>query len=168
MRKDVFDKPKIIEGRAWFIPKDHIDTSMIYSEKYLPINDFIDIGQYTFKELPGFENFAQQALPGDILIAGKDFGCGTFYQHAIDCFISIGVQAIIAKSFCEFYKSKSINAGFPVMTYQNIENIKLEQWDKIRVNFIKSTITNLRNNKTIQINPFSDQQLETYLQGGNV
>ncbi|MFP4024986.1 MAG: 3-isopropylmalate dehydratase [Thiohalospira sp.] len=167
MKKDIFDRPKIIEGRAWLMIKDHIDTTLIYPEKYLAINDFNEIGQYTFNDLKGYEKIAQLVFPGDILITGESFGCGTFDQHAIDCFVSLGIQAIIAKSFCETYENQAIKAGFPVMTYVDLDNLRLENWDKIRINFIKGIITNLRNNRTTKINPFSDHQMEIYLQGGD-
>jgi 3-isopropylmalate/(R)-2-methylmalate dehydratase large subunit len=167
MRREPFDKSKIIEGRVWLMIKDHIETILIYPEKYLAIKDFNEIGQYTFNDLEGYENFAQQVFPGDILIAGENFGCGPFDQHAIDCFVSLGIQAIIAKSFCETYEKQAIKAGFPVMTYVDFDNLRLENWDKIRVNFVKGIITNLRNNRTTQINPFSDQQMKIYLLGGD-
>lgn len=67
MGKDVFDKPKIIEGRTRFILKDHIDIKMIFPDKYIAVNDFNDIGQYTFNDLDGYENFAQEAEAGNII-----------------------------------------------------------------------------------------------------
>lgn len=98
-----------------------------------------------------------------LFITNENFGCGIFHPKAIDCFISLGIQAIIAKSFCETYKNGAINAGFPVMTYENLDRLNLENYDKIRLNFVKGTITNLKNHKTIQIQPFSEKQLNIYL-----
>ncbi|MEA2105678.1 MAG: 3-isopropylmalate dehydratase [Bacteroidota bacterium] len=163
MENNLFDRPKIIEGRAWLIYKDHIDTKMIFPHKYLSINDFNEMGKYTLKGLENYENFTQQLVPGDILITGKNFGCGTFHQQAIDCFISLGIQAILAESFCKTYEEEAINIGFPVLTYENLDIINLELWDRIRVNFVKGLITNLRNNRSTQINSFSEKQMKIYL-----
>ncbi len=55
------------------------------------------MGQYTFDNLKGFEDFAKKALKGDIVITGKNFGCGSSRQQAVDCFVSLGIQAIIAR-----------------------------------------------------------------------
>lgn len=163
MGNNLFDKPKIIEGRAWLIYKDHIDTRKIFPNKYLSKNDFNELGKYTFKGFKNYENLAQQSVPGDILITGKKFGCGAFHQQAIDCFISMGIQAILAESFCETYQKEAINIGYPVLTYENLDNINLERWDRIRVNFVKGLITNLRNNRSTQINSFSEKQMRIYL-----
>jgi len=168
MENNLFDKPKIIEGRAWLIRKDHIDTKMIFPDKYFAINDFNELGEYTFNGLENYENFAQQSIPGDILITGKNFGCGIFHQQAIDCFISMGIQAILAESFCETYENEAINIAFPVLTYKKLDNINLELWDKIRINFVKGLITNLRNNRSTQINSFSEKQLKIYLKQADI
>lgn len=168
MGKDLFDKPKIIEGRAWLIYKDHIDTKMIFPYKYLSINDFNEMGKYSFKGFENDENFAQQTVPGDIIITGKNFGCGTFYHQAIDCFISLGIQAILAESFCETYEREAINIGFPVLTYESLDSINLEPWDKIRVDFVKGLITNLRNKRSTQINSFSEKQMKIYLKQADI
>ncbi|MDY6800144.1 MAG: 3-isopropylmalate dehydratase [Bacteroidota bacterium] len=163
MKNNLFDKPTIIEGRAFLIPIDHIDIKRIFPDEYLAVDDFIDLGKYTFNGLENYENFAQQSIPGDIIITGKNFGDGTFHQQAIDCFISLGIQAILAESFCETYKKEAITGGFPVLSYEKLDNINLEQWDRIRVNFVKGVITNLRNNRSTQINSFSEKQMKIYL-----
>ncbi|HKL09594.1 MAG TPA: hypothetical protein VJ896_12530 [Bacteroidales bacterium] len=166
MINHLFDKSIIIEGRVWLIYKDNIDTRLIYPQQFHDADDFNEMGQFTFKEFEGYENFAQQALPGDIIITGKNFGCGTFYPHTIDCFISLGIQAVIAKSFCESYENKAIHAGFPVITYDTLDDIRLEQGDRIRVNFVKGMIINLRNNRLTMVNSFSEKQMNIYLKGG--
>jgi len=163
MSNDHFDKSKIIEGRAWIIRKDNIDINQIYPERYLSIKDFNDIGQFTFQAFDDSEILLQQIMPGDILITGKNFGCGAFYQQAINCFISLGIQAIVAESFDEAYEYEAIKAGFPVLTYDKPESFILEHWDKIRVNYVKGTLVNLRNNRMITIRPFSEKQMKNYI-----
>ena len=85
-----------IEGSAWVIIKDNIDTDMIFHNRYLSITDINEMGQYTFDNLEGYKNFAKNAKPGDIVIAGKNFGCGSSRQQAVDCFKSLEISVIIA------------------------------------------------------------------------
>ena len=96
--------------------KDNIDTDMIFHNRYLAITDIKEMGQYTFDNLKGFEDFSKKAETGDIVITGKNFGCGSSRQQAVDCFVSLGIQAIIAESFGVIYERNAINAAFPVIT----------------------------------------------------
>ncbi len=159
-------KPFVIEGRIWLIQKDNIDTDMIFHNRYLSITDIKEMGQYTFGNLNGFERFANEVLPGDIVIAGKNFGSGSSRQQAVDCFISLGVQAIIAESFGAIYERNAINAAFPVITCGNISGLETETGDRVRINFLTGEITNLHSGKSIKAEPFSEVQHEIYMNGG--
>ena len=164
--KEQKDRPKVIEGRVWYIKEDNIDTDMIYHNRYLAITDINEMGQYAFDNLKGYENFAKEAQPGDIVLVQKNFGSGSSRQQAVDCFIPLGVQAVVAESFGAIYERNAINAAFPIMTYDSLEGLDLNHFDKIRVNFETGEITNLTNNKTVQGNPFSEVQLDIYQRGG--
>jgi homoaconitate hydratase family protein/3-isopropylmalate dehydratase small subunit len=159
-------KPTVVEGRVWFIKEDNIDTDMIFHNRYLTITDINEMGQYTFDNLKGYEDFAGKAKPGDIVVTGKNFGSGSSRQQAVDCFKSLGVQAILAESFGAIYERNAINAAFPIMTYADIEDIDLKDGDILRVNFETGEITNLKNNKSITGEKFSEVQLEIYQNGG--
>lgn len=165
-RELVDNKPKILEGRAWYIPKDDIDTDMIFHNRYLAITNIEEMGQYTFDNLNGYEDFAQKAKQGDIVFVHKNFGSGSSRQQAVDCFKSLGVQAIIAASFGAIYERNAINAAFPIITYSSIEELQLETGDKIHVNIENGTIKNLSKGKEIEISPFSEVQMEIYMNGG--
>ena len=160
------DKPAVIEGRCWLIKKDNIDTDMIFHNRYLAITDIKEMGQYTFDNLQGFEDFAKKVLPGDIVISGTNFGSGSSRQQAVDCFISIGIQAIIAESFGAIYERNAINAALPVITCKNISELEASDGDRIRINLLTGEITNLRSGKMIKAEPFSDVQFEIYKNGG--
>ena len=165
-KKDTLDNPTEIEGRVWVINKDNIDTDMIYHNKYLSVTDIEEMGQYTFDNLEGYEDFAQKAKPGDIVVARKNFGSGSSRQQAVDCFSSLGVQAILAESFGAIYERNAINAAFPILKFQNFEELDLHTGDEIKVNFKTGEITNKKNGKTIHTEPFSDVQMEIYQNGG--
>jgi homoaconitate hydratase family protein/3-isopropylmalate dehydratase small subunit len=164
--KKVEVRPAVIEGRVWVINEDNIDTDMIFHNRYLTITDINEMGQYTFDNLAGYEDFAKKARPGDIVLVQKNFGSGSSRQQAVDCFKSLGVQAVLAESFGAIYERNAINAAFPILTYNTIDDLELGNGDTIKVNFETGEITNLKNDKMVRANPFSEVQMEIYQNGG--
>jgi len=160
------DKPTVIRGRVWLIERDNIDTDMIFHNRYLAITDIREMGQYAFDNLEGYKEFAKRAEPGDIIITGKNFGSGSSRQQAVDCFVSLGVQAVMARSFGAIYERNAINAAFPVLTYTSLEEIELRDHDILTVNLLTGDVVNERNGLTTNVNPFYDAQYEIYLRGG--
>jgi 3-isopropylmalate dehydratase small subunit len=139
---------------------------MIFHNRYLTITNISDMGQYTFDNLKGYEDFAKKAKAGDIVVVQKNFGSGSSRQQAVDCFLSLGIQAILAESFGAIYERNAINAALPIMTYQAIQSIDLEDGDMIRLNFETGEITNLSKGKSMMADKFSEVQLEIYQNGG--
>jgi 3-isopropylmalate dehydratase small subunit len=160
------DFNEVAEGRCRIIMEDNIDTDMIFHNRYLAITDIKEMGQYTFDNLTGHENFASTAEPGDIVLTGKNFGSGSSRQQAVDCFRSLGINAIIAESFGAIYERNAINAAFPVMTYNNISGLDLKDGDRIRVNFRSGEIVNMENGRSAMANPFSEVQIDICMRGG--
>ncbi len=160
------DNPKVLEGRVWYIKEDDIDTDMIFHNRYLSITDINEMGQYTFDNLKGYEDFATKAKPGDIVVVQKNFGSGSSRQQAVDCFKALGVQAVVAESFGAIYERNAINAAFPIVQYNSLNELGLENKDTIKVNLETGEITNTKNNKSINAEPFSDVQMEIYQNGG--
>ena len=68
------------------IKRDNIDTDMIFHNRYLAITDMREMGQYALDNLKGFKDFSRKAQAGDIVVAGKNFGCGSSRQQAVECF----------------------------------------------------------------------------------
>jgi 3-isopropylmalate dehydratase small subunit len=160
-------RPEILEGRVRIIRKDNIDTDMIFHNRYLAITDLKEMGQYTFDNLAGHEDFAKKTLPGDILvIAGKNFGSGSSRQQAVDCFLSLGIQAIIAESFGAIYERNAVNAALPVLTCKSCDVLDLKDGDKISIDLKTGMIKNISNNKQTFAEPFSAVQMEIYQKGG--
>jgi 3-isopropylmalate/(R)-2-methylmalate dehydratase large subunit len=162
----VADRPVEVEGRIWYIREDNIDTDMIFHNRYLAITDIKEMGQYTFDNLKGYQDFAKKAQKGDIIVVQKNFGSGSSRQQAVDCFLSLGIHCVIAESFGAIYERNAINAAFPIITYSSLEGLGLVDGDVIRVNYETGLITSLKTNKTIQAEPFSEVQLEIYKRGG--
>jgi 3-isopropylmalate/(R)-2-methylmalate dehydratase large subunit len=159
-------KETVIEGRIRVIDKDNIDTDMIFHNRYLAITDIKEMGQYTFDNLKGYEDFARKTDPGDIILTGKNFGCGSSRQQAVDCFMSLGIKAIIAESFGAIYERNAINAAFPIITLQSHISGDIKDGDRIRINLKTGDIENLRTNSIYKGEPFSDVQFEIYQNGG--
>ena len=124
------------------------------------------MGQYAFDNLKGFEDFSKNAKPGDIIITGKNFGCGSSRQQAVDCFTALGIQAIIAESFGAIYERNAINAAFPILICKELTKMDLKNWDLVKINLRDGLIEDLNNKKIIKAEPFSDVQFEVYQKGG--
>ncbi len=159
-------RPSKIEGRAWYIPMDNIDTDMIFHNRHLSITEIEEMGQFTFGNLEGYEDFAKKVKPGDIVVCGKNFGSGSSRQQAVDCFISLGVQCVLAESFGAIYERNAINAAFPIMESDHIASLHLEEGDLISLDFTTGVIRNLTKQITIESAPFSDVQMEIYQNNG--
>ncbi len=159
-------RPTVIKGRCWIIDRDNIDTDMIFHNRYLSITDIEEMGKYTFDNLEGYEDFAKKAEKGDIVITGKNFGSGSSRQQAVDCFVSLGVQAVLAESFGAIYERNAINAAFPVLSYSSLDDIHLENGDEIELNMETGRLKNLRTGESTDITPFSEVQMNIYKSGG--
>ncbi len=165
-QKEQAAKPEVLKGRVWYIPEDNIDTDMIFHNRYLAITDINEMGQYTFDNLEGYEDFSKKAQPGDIVIVHKNFGSGSSRQQAVDCFKALGVQAIVAKSFGAIYERNAINAAFPIITAKDVEKLQLEDGNEVELDLKNGKIKNLTKNIEIDAEPFSEVQLEIYQNGG--
>jgi len=165
-REHIARKNHVIEGRIWLVDRDNIDTDMIFHNRYLAITDIAEMGRYAFDNLTGFEDFSKKAKKGDIIVTGKNFGCGSSRQQAVDCFSSLGIQAIIAESFGAIYERNAINAAFPVMICKDISELALKDGDILRINFQTGHIENIANAATVEAEPFSEVQYEVYQKGG--
>jgi len=160
-------RPTQIRGRIWVIHLDNIDTDMIFHNRHLTVTDLTAMGQYTFGNLKGWEDFPQKAKAGDIVvITGENFGCGSSRQQAVDCFKSLGVSLIIAKSYGAIYERNAINSGFPILTVSDIDKLGLKTGDNIDVNLSSGKMINVSTQKKILASPFSQIQMEIYQREG--
>jgi 3-isopropylmalate/(R)-2-methylmalate dehydratase small subunit len=161
-------KPTTLTGRVWMLRDgsgeliDDIDTDMIFHNQYLHITDIDEMGQYALDNLTGWEDFAERAEEGDILVAGENFGSGSSRQQAVDCFIALGVQAIIAKSFGAIYKRNAINSGLPVLAGELPDS--LENRDTITIDLASGAVTT-NDKKIAMLEPMSQVQLDIYQAG---
>lgn len=159
-------KPTVLVGKVWYIPYDDIDTDMIYHNRYEDISESKAMGNVTFSDLSGYEDFASKVIAGDIVVTGHNFGLGSSRQQAIDCFMALGIQAIIAKSFAVIYERNAINAGLPIIVCTQIDNLKLQTGDILEIDLNTGKINNQRNKLSVDGEKFSNIQMEIYQRGG--
>jgi len=164
-KKEQKVSPLVVEGKAWVIQKDNIDTDMIYHNRHLAITNPAEMGPYTFGNLKGYEQFAKEAKKGDIVVVGKNFGCGSSRQQAVDCFKALGISVIVAESFGAIYERNAINSGMPILIAEGITK-KLHDKDVLSIDFTSGQITDKTQKKSFNVKPFSEAQKEIYLRGG--
>ncbi len=157
-------KPTTVNGRVWVIRQDNIDTDMIFHNRYLTITDIKEMGKYALDNLKGWEDFAKKAQPGDLVVTGRNFGCGSSRQQAVDCFLSLGVAAIIAESFGAIYERNAINAGLAIMRAPLV-GTDLKDGEEIDIDFAAGTVRRA-SGEVIHGIPFSPTQLAIYRRGG--
>lgn len=174
-------KERKFKGRVWILRDpsgnvyNNIDTDQIYHNNYLAITDIAQMGQYALGNLKGYEGFAKQAKPGDIIVTGKNFGAGSSRQQAVDCFSALGVSLIICESIGAIYKRNAINSGFPIMTCPGIikhvdpKSGTLKDGDVIEADIEKGTVAmkSPSGDVVVAAEPFSKVQLEIY-DSGNI
>ncbi|MFC2092040.1 aconitase family protein, partial [Elusimicrobiota bacterium] len=154
-----------IKGKIWIIAEDNIDTDMIYHNRYLAITDIEKMGLYTFGNLKGWEGFSKKAAAGDIVITGKNFGCGSSRQQAVDCFKNLKISLIIAASFGAIYERNAVNSGFPVMCADLVSS-GLKSGGIIEVDLGTGKIKDVESGTEYYGQAFSEIQMDIYKKGG--
>ena len=125
----------IITGRIWKLGDD-IDTDVIYPGKYLPIIVADEMAEHA---LEGYDpEFPAKIQEGDIIVAGKNFGCGSSREQAATCLKFAGIAAVIAKSYSRIFFRNAINQGLPLLTSDLVEDVK--EGDQITIDFAEGTI----------------------------
>ena len=165
-------KPTRIAGRLWVLTTpdgelyDDIDTDMIFHNRYLAITDVAHMGQYTLDNLKGWQDFAKKAQPGDIVMAGINFGAGSSRQQAVDCFRALGIGAIVAESFGAIYKRNSINSGFPIVSFPGLSQLhtRFKNGDLVEVDFQTGQVV-LNSQEAFQAEPLARVQMDIYQAG---
>jgi 3-isopropylmalate dehydratase small subunit len=161
-----------IQGRIWVLTTpdgrlyDDIDTDMIFHNRYLAITEVAKMGQYALDNLKGWEDFAKRAQPGEIVLAGKNFGAGSSRQQAVDCFRALGIGAIVAESYGAIYKRNAINSGFPIVSLPDLTRVheQFKAGDLLEVDLETGRLL-LNGQTTFQGEPFSRVQMDIYQAG---
>src|SRR6266480_190629 len=107
--------PKTVRGRAWKFG-DNIDTDQIIPAKYAIYSlDEKELGKHAMDGVPGREAWATQVTPGDILVGGSNFGCGSSREIAPVAIRGAGISLVVADSFARIFFRNAINMGYPIL-----------------------------------------------------
>lgn len=132
---------------------DHVDTDVIIPARYLNIADFDELAEHAMEDID--TTFASNAQPGDYVVAGKNFGCGSSREHAPVVIKVKGVKCIIADSFARIFYRNAINIGLPVLEIgKDVE--KIAAGDELDVNMAAGEIKIVNKGITIQTKPLPE------------
>lgn len=139
----------ILEGKVWRYG-DNVDTDVIIPARYLNTADPKELAAHCMEDLDS--TFAQNVQEGDIIIADKNFGCGSSREHAPVAIKASGVPVVIADSFARIFYRNGINIGLPLMEIgSNVK--KFNAGDRIRIDLDKGTIKNLNTGEICESQP---------------
>ena len=139
----------VLEGKVWRYG-DNIDTDVIIPARYLNTFDPKELAKHCMVDID--KDFAQKVRPGDIMVGGKNFGCGSSREHAPVAIKACGVPVIIAASFARIFYRNGINVGLPLMEIgDNVERI--HAGDKLSVDLSSRQIRDLTTGETFQAPP---------------
>jgi 3-isopropylmalate/(R)-2-methylmalate dehydratase small subunit len=157
-------KEFVFKGRAWVVGDD-IDTDMIYHGSYLPLTDPREMAKHALEYVPGMEDFTQKVQPGDILVAGKNFGCGSSREHAVITLQYNDVAAILAESFSRIFYRNAVNLGFPILEVAGITG-QVDTGDELEVDANTGRVRNLTKGTELQGSPLSGLEKQIMTAGG--
>ncbi|MGD8904608.1 MAG: 3-isopropylmalate dehydratase small subunit [Anaerolineae bacterium] len=126
-----------IAGRVWKYGDD-VNTDVIFPGKYTySISDRKEMAEHALEDLD--PDFVENVQPGDIIVAGKNWGCGSSREQAVIALKEAGVGAIVARSFARIYFRNCINEGLPIVTCDAVDSV--EPGDEITIDFASGTVT---------------------------
>ena len=125
-------------GKA-FVYGDDVNTDVIFPGKYTyTVTDRKEMAQHALEDLD--PSFRERVQPGDVIVAGKNFGCGSSREQAVICLKESGVAAIIADGFARIYFRNAINEGLPVLVIPGTKE-KIKPGGEVRVDSAAGTVT---------------------------
>ena len=132
---------------------DNVDTDVIIPARYLNTSDPKELAAHCMEDID--LDFAKEVQDGDIIVANKNFGCGSSREHAPIAIKESGVSCVIASTFARIFYRNAINIGLPILECdQAVKSI--EAGDKLEVNFDNGVIKNLTKNEEYQGEAFPE------------
>ena len=123
-------------GKA-LVVGDNIDTDLICPGRFLELTDPAEIGRHCFEGLD--KDIAASFPPGGIVVAGKNFGCGSSREHAAIALVNMGVSAVLADSFARIFFRNGINLGLPLIVCKGIHKA-VENGQTLLINISEGTV----------------------------
>ena len=151
-----------VSGKA-IIFGDNVNTDAIIPGKYLTLLDPAELAEHAMEGLD--PDFPRRARAGAIVVAGRNFGCGSSREQAPIALKNAGVRCVLAESFARIFYRNAINIGLPVLEAPNVRNWAVEG-DMITVNLEEGKVMNLTKNQVVQALRLPGFILEIVTNGG--
>ena len=130
---------------------DNVDTDVIIPARYLNTPNAAELARHCMEDIDG--EFVEKVQPGDIIVAGWNFGCGSSREHAPLVIKTCGTGCVIAKSFARIFYRNAINIGLPILECEAAADA-IAKGDEVSVDFDTGTISDITTGKTWQAQPF--------------
>lgn len=142
---------------------DHIDTDVIIPARYLASQDPGELASHCMEDIDA--SFTGRVKPGDIMVAGLNFGCGSSREHAPIAIRASGISCVIAKTFARIFYRNAINIGLAILECEAASE-GIQDDDEVSVDFSTGVITNVTRGETYQAEPFPEFIRDMISRGG--
>ncbi len=153
-----------LQGKVWRFG-DNVDTDLIIPARFLNISDSDGLARNCFADIR--PNFMDMITPGDIIVAGRNFGCGSSREHAPIAIKGAGISVIIAESFARIFYRNALNIGLPIVESPEA-SLSIREGDHVLVNLSKGEIEDKGTGKRFFARPLPDFMREIVEAGGLV
>ena len=150
-------------AKAHVYKRDHINTDEIIPARYLTTDVEAELAKHCLEDLDA--DFVKKVEPGDIIVSGEDFGCGSSREHAVWALRGAKVQTIIATSFARIFYRNAINCGFYLIESKNAVE-KITDGDQLEIDYDNGVIKNKSAGTDIAFEPLPDFAIEIIKDGG--
>ncbi|HIR53895.1 MAG TPA: 3-isopropylmalate dehydratase small subunit [Candidatus Onthovicinus excrementipullorum] len=130
---------------------DNVDTDVIIPARYLNSADPKELAKHCMEDIDA--NFVSEVKPGDLIVAERNFGCGSSREHAPLSIKASGISCVIASSFARIFYRNAINIGLAILECEEAAR-DIKNGDEVEADFDTGVITNLTTGKTYQAEPF--------------
>jgi 3-isopropylmalate/(R)-2-methylmalate dehydratase small subunit len=144
---------------------DHVDTDVIIPARYLNTSDNAELAKHCMEDIDA--EFVSRAQPGDMIVAGVNFGCGSSREHAPIAIKECGVSCVIAKSFARIFYRNALNIGLPIVECAPLAD-DAEPGDELEVDLGAGTARNVTQGKEYRFPPLAGPAAELVAAGGLV
>ena len=144
---------------------DNVDTDVIIPARYLNATEGAELAKHCMEDID--KDFVKNVKPGDIIVANKNFGCGSSREHAPLAIKCAGVSCVIAETFARIFYRNAINIGMPIIECPEAAKA-IEAGDEVEIDFDSGVITNKTNNQTYQGQAFPPFMQKIIAAGGLV
>ncbi len=132
---------------------DNVDTDVIIPARYLNTSDPMELAQYCMEDID--PTFVKKVKEGDLMVATKNFGCGSSREHAPIAIKASGISCVIAETFARIFYRNAINIGLPIVECEEAAR-DIDAGNEVEVDFDTGVITNVTKNKQYQGQPFPE------------